>query len=75
MSWWTRAACNDPTVDPDVFYPEKGGKTEPAKRVCRRCPVTAECLDFALATDQRFGVFGGLSERERRKLKRRQRVA
>ena len=42
-----------------------------AKRICQGCEVRAECLEYALANDERFGLWGGLSERERRKLKRR----
>ena len=48
----------------------KGGSRE-AKRICTRCEVRAECLEYALGSDERFGIWGGLSERERRKLKRR----
>jgi WhiB family redox-sensing transcriptional regulator len=54
--------------DTDLFYPDKGGSNKKAKAVCRACPVAAECLDYALANNERFGIWGGLSERERRKL-------
>lgn len=70
--WRDRAECRK--ADADQFFPGKGEPTKDAKRICGRCPVTAECLAFALAHDERFGVWGGLSERERRRLKR-QRVA
>jgi WhiB family redox-sensing transcriptional regulator len=53
-----------------VFFPEKGGSTREAKRICGECPVRAECLEYALEEDERFGIWGGMSERERRKLKR-----
>lgn len=66
-NWRTKALCAQ--VDPEMFFPDKGGSTKDAKRVCLNCEVRAECLDDALATDDRFGVRGGLSERERRKLK------
>ena len=56
---------------PEAFFPEKGGSTREAKRVCRSCEVRAECLEYALEHDERFGIWGGLSERERRRLKRR----
>jgi WhiB family redox-sensing transcriptional regulator len=69
MSWQERALCAQ--TDPEAFFPEKGGSTREAKRVCTGCEVRAECLDYALANDERFGIWGGLSERERRKLKRR----
>ena len=57
-------------TDPESFYPEKGGSTREAKQTCERCLVRAECLDWALATDERFGIWGGLSERERRAIKK-----
>ena len=58
-------------TDPEAFFPDKGGSTREAKKVCTGCEVRGECLDYALAHDERFGIWGGLSERERRKLKRR----
>jgi WhiB family transcriptional regulator, redox-sensing transcriptional regulator len=68
VSWQDRALCAQ--TDPEAFFPEKGGSTREAKRVCRSCEVRAECLDYALEHDERFGIWGGLSERERRRLKR-----
>jgi WhiB family transcriptional regulator, redox-sensing transcriptional regulator len=67
-TWQDRALCAQ--TDPEAFFPEKGGSTREAKRVCRSCEVRAECLDYALENDERFGIWGGLSERERRRLKR-----
>jgi WhiB family redox-sensing transcriptional regulator len=67
--WKDRALCAE--TDPEAFFPEKGGSTREAKRVCSSCEVRAECLDFALGNDERFGIWGGLSERERRRLKKR----
>ena len=67
LDWQDAAVCA--SVDPELFFPEKGGSTADAKRVCRACPVRAECLEFALANDERFGIYGGLSERQRRRLK------
>ncbi|MDM4722779.1 WhiB family transcriptional regulator [Micromonospora sp. WMMA1363] len=67
--WQERAQC--PQTDPEAFYPDKGGSPDVAKRVCRRCEVRTECLEYALDNDERYGIWGGLSERERRKLKRR----
>ena len=58
-------------TDPEAFFPEKGGSTREAKKVCLTCDVRQECLEYALANDERFGIWGGLSERERRKLKKR----
>lgn len=69
LAWQERALCAQ--TDPEAFFPEKGGSTREAKKVCSSCDVRAECLDYALANDERFGIWGGLSERERRKIKRR----
>lgn len=69
LAWQERALCAQ--TDPEAFFPEKGGSTREAKKVCARCDVRAECLEYALAHDERFGIWGGLSERERRKLKKR----
>ena len=69
LAWQERALCAQ--TDPEAFFPEKGGSTREAKKVCTTCEVRTECLDYALAHDERFGIWGGLSERERRKLKRR----
>jgi WhiB family redox-sensing transcriptional regulator len=66
LGWQERAVCAQ--TDPEAFFPEKGGSVRAAKKVCRACPVRAECLDYALEHHERFGVWGGLSERERRKL-------
>ncbi|UQX13555.1 WhiB family transcriptional regulator [Candidatus Mycobacterium methanotrophicum] len=65
--WRDRALCAQ--TDPEVFFPVPGGSTRAAKRVCMRCEVRSECLDYALAHDERFGVWGGLSERARRRLR------
>lgn len=67
--WQERALCAQ--TDPEAFFPEKGGSTREAKRICSGCEVRAECLEYALMHDERFGIWGGLSERERRRLKRR----
>lgn len=67
--WRQSALCAQ--TDPEQFFPAKGESTRPAKKVCQSCPVTQECLNEALANDARDGVWGGLSVRERRKLKRR----
>ena len=71
-SWRLEALCAE--TDPEAFFPEKGGSTRDAKRVCTGCSVRAECLEFALANDERFGIWGGLSERERRRLRLQQRI-
>jgi len=77
-NWRDRAACR--TEDPDLFFPV--GTTGPAllqieeaKSVCRGCPVRDECLEWAVETGQDIGVWGGLTELERRALKRRRATA
>jgi len=66
--WSTEARCLQ--AEPETFFPEKGGSTREAKRICADCTVREECLEYALDNDERFGIWGGLSERERRRLKR-----
>jgi WhiB family redox-sensing transcriptional regulator len=66
LAWQDRALCAE--TDPEVFFPEKGGSVRVPKRICGGCEVRAECLEYALETGQRFGIWGGLSERERRPL-------
>ncbi|MCW2542646.1 MAG: WhiB family transcriptional regulator [Frankiales bacterium] len=68
LSWQDQALCAQ--TDPEAFFPEKGGSTREAKRICVGCEVKQECLEYALMQDERFGIWGGLSERERRRLKR-----
>ena len=58
------------TVDPDLFFPERGASTREAKEVCRACVVRQECLEYALANGEKFGIWGGMSERERRRVRR-----
>lgn len=69
LAWQERALCAQ--TDPEAFFPEKGGSTREAKRVCLSCDVRGDCLEYALSNDERFGIWGGLSERERRRLKKR----
>ncbi len=69
LAWQADALCSQ--TDPEAFFPEKGGSTRDAKRICSQCNVKSECLEYALKNDERFGIWGGLSERERRRLKRR----
>ena len=68
QEWQEQALCAQ--TDPEAFFPEKGGSTREAKRICQACAVRDECLEYALLNDERFGIWGGLSERERRRLKR-----
>ncbi|MEU2426992.1 WhiB family transcriptional regulator [Streptomyces sp. NPDC007851] len=74
QEWHHSSACRE--ADPELFFPVGEGlaaqeQAEEAKSYCRRCPVTAECLRFALNNDEPSGVWGGLTEKERRALKRR----
>jgi WhiB family redox-sensing transcriptional regulator len=69
LSWQSDSLCAQ--TDPEAFFPEKGGSTRDAKRICTSCEVRTQCLEYALENDERFGIWGGLSERERRKLKKR----
>lgn len=67
--WHEQANCAG--TDGDQFFPEKGGSVREAKRICSRCNVRQQCLEWALANDERFGVYGGLSETERRAIKKK----
>jgi WhiB family redox-sensing transcriptional regulator len=69
LAWQTDSLCAQ--TDPEAFFPEKGGSTRDAKKICTSCEVRAQCLEYALQNDERFGIWGGLSERERRKLRKR----
>lgn len=71
--WYAEAVCAQ--TSPEEFFPEKGGTTKHAKQVCLGCTVREQCLQDALDRDERFGVWGGLSERERRQLKHQQQTA
>ncbi len=67
-AWQARANCMG--VDPELFFPERGSSTREAKEVCRGCVVRVECLEFAIANSEKFGIWGGMSERERRRVRR-----
>jgi WhiB family redox-sensing transcriptional regulator len=76
--WRDRAACRD--EDPELFFPISIGgpslrQIAQAKQICARCPVRRECLDWALATGQDAGVWGGLAPAERRAVARARRTA
>lgn len=68
LDWMTDAACTQ--TDPEIFYPTAGGSTRDAKAVCASCEVQEKCLAWALENDERRGIWGGLSERERARLRR-----
>lgn len=71
--WQDYANCLG--VDPDLFFPERGASTREAKEVCRGCVVRADCLEYALDNGEKFGIWGGMSERERRRLRRQRALA
>ena len=70
-SWRQAAACRG--VDPEVFYPFSDEEAGAAKAVCGRCPVRQPCLEFALSSREHDGVWGGATERERRRMLRQRR--
>jgi WhiB family redox-sensing transcriptional regulator len=72
LAWQRQANCMG--VDPDLFFPERGASTREAKEVCRGCVVREDCLEFALTNSEKFGIWGGLSERERRRIRRRRSI-
>jgi WhiB family transcriptional regulator, redox-sensing transcriptional regulator len=71
--WQEQANCLG--VDPDLFFPERGASTKEAKSVCRACEVRTDCLEYALTNSEKFGIWGGLSERERRRVRRERALA
>lgn len=66
--WQQDSACHG--MDPDIFFPERGSSTKEAKSICATCPVADQCLDYALMNGEKFGIWGGKSERERRKIRK-----
>ncbi len=68
LAWKLQANCSG--VDPDLFFPERGASTKEAKSVCRECAVKRECLEYAIRHGEKFGIWGGMSERERRRIRR-----
>ena len=72
-SWQDFANCLG--VDPDLFFPERGASTREAKEVCRGCVVREDCLEYALQNGEKFGIWGGMSERERRRIRRQRALA
>lgn len=66
--WSTDALCRQVDVG-DLWFPDKGGAVRDAKRICGECRLRVECLQYALDHHERYGIWGGLTERERRRLK------
>ncbi len=71
LPWRQNAACRG--VEPEIFYPETDEEAEVAKSICRQCAVRQTCLEYALANRERDGVWGGATERERRRMLRQRR--
>jgi len=71
-NWMQFAQCRG--IDPDFFFPERGVSTKDAKAVCAECPVKEHCLEYAIAGRERFGIWGGLSERERRRIRKQRQM-
>jgi WhiB family redox-sensing transcriptional regulator len=72
IDWMMKAACRK--VDPDIFFPNDGMGVQTAQKICAGCEVAGICLDYALSNHINHGVYGGASERERRRI-RQQRSA
>jgi WhiB family redox-sensing transcriptional regulator len=71
QTWRQHAACRG--VEPDIFYPATDEEAEVAKAVCEVCPVRQPCLEYALSSRERDGVWGGATEKERRRILRQRR--
>lgn len=71
-AWMDRAACRG--CDPNLWFPERGEDTSLAKAVCASCPVAERCLDYALALGEKNGIWGGVAERQRRRMRRENRL-
>lgn len=68
QEWMNDAACRG--MDSELFFPGRGEATADVKAICGACPVRVECQDYAIGTEQ-FGIWGGLSERERKRIRTR----
>lgn len=71
LSWRQKGACRG--LDPEIFYPVSDDDAGPAKTICDECPVHEPCLEYALATRERDGIWGGATEKERRRMLRQRR--
>lgn len=68
LAWQDEANCMG--ANADLFFPERGASTRKAKQICAECEVQVECLEYAIANGEKFGIWGGLSERERRRIRK-----
>jgi WhiB family redox-sensing transcriptional regulator len=73
LAWQDYSNCRG--ADADLFFPERGASTRKAKAICNACQVKAECLEFAIVQSEKFGIWGGLSERERRRIRKERTIA
>ncbi len=73
LAWQDLANCRG--ANPDLFFPERGASTRTAKSICRECSVRDACLEFAITSSEKFGIWGGMSERERRRIRRQRALA
>jgi len=73
LEWQDGANCKG--ANADLFFPERGASTRTAKGICRECSVRADCLEFAITTGEKFGIWGGMSERERRRVRKERQIA
>lgn len=71
MSWQKRAACAG--LETEIFYPATDEEADVAKEICNECPVREACLEYALASREKEGIWGGCTERERRRIIRQRR--
>ena len=69
LAWADYGSCTN--TDPDLFFPQPGADTSYARSICRGCPVRLHCLDYALESGQKHGIWGGMTESQRRRLRRR----
>jgi WhiB family redox-sensing transcriptional regulator len=65
-AWTKQARCAE--TDPEIFFPEPGDSSNLAQKICAMCEVKTECLEYALDNNERYGIWGGLSESKRRPL-------
>ena len=73
LEWQDKANCTG--ANDNLFFPERGASTRTAKGICRECQVRVECLEFAITTGEKFGIWGGMSERERRRVRKERQIA
>jgi WhiB family redox-sensing transcriptional regulator len=67
-AWMAQGVCQNRDDDGKIFFPDPGNNAFAAKRMCARCPVRERCLDWSIETRQMYGVWGGVSEKKRRKM-------